>query len=98
MENHKPSYNQHPSRTNATFQDAEEEPLSVQSLVGLTPRGGHEADTPEKDDPKHDSLDRVPLRHGNGGIRAADEAEIEDGGRKGVAHAYPQVQILNQTK
>jgi hypothetical protein len=101
------AHNEHKHRTDARFQKAEEEALSIEPAgVRLgqrtmsfeytpLPVGAscrtHEANSPNSHDAKCDSFDWPALRHQNCWIAADNEAKIEDGGRERVPIALAKL-------
>ena len=77
----------HPCWRDTRFEHTKEEALSVEALVVEASSGAGEADSPEQNDAKDDSFNRIPLSQYDCRIRADDEAEVEYRCRHRIAQA-----------
>ena len=82
-----PAHDEHEHRTDACFEEAEEETLGVERPVVIAHCGEHEAYPPDRDNEGRDALNGETLGEVNGWVGSHDETKVEDRRRHGIAVA-----------
>lgn len=91
-------HNQHEHGADAGLEEAEEEALDVEALIGLANRREKETETPDSDNKRGNALNGEALRENYGRVTSNNEADIEDGRGEGVPVADVQAQVGPQPK
>lgn len=94
----KAAHDEHEHRANTTLQDTQHKSLGVNALVVFAHRREDERETPYGHSERSDTLNREALGENHDGIRAEDEAKIENGSSPRVSVAREETQVFANTE